>query len=217
MKDLTQHFLSDSDRAAIEACVRRAELSTRAEIVVLAVSSSHHYPAAALLAAAAFSFPAAIAAAMLLGELLWLKTDNLWLFLAVLLPLLFAGREAVRRLPGIQRLFISQTEMDAEVREAAVVQFHRRGLHRTRERNGVLLYLSVFERRVRVLADRGISERIPEGFWQEAVDEAVAGIREGRPADAVCRCVERIARVLAEQFPMKPGDTDELANLLVGK
>jgi putative membrane protein len=172
---------------------------------------------AALLGAAAFSIPIAIGMTRLLGELLWIGPSNLWLFLGVWIPLFFLCREVVLRVRPLHRLFIHQKEMEAEVREAAVINFYRRGLYRTQEETGVLLYVSVFERRVWVLGDRGINAHIPEGFWTDIVERAVQGIREGRPVDAICHAVDRLSRVLEDQFPVKPGDRNELQNLIIEK
>jgi putative membrane protein len=116
----------------------------------------------------------------------------------------------------LKRLFVSEKEMDHEVREAAAIQFFSKGLYRTREETGVLIYLSVFEGKVWVLGDRGVDAAVPPGFWQEIVDQVVAGITEGRPAAAICEAIGSIRGVLAEKFPAAPGDTNELPNLIVG-
>ncbi len=105
--------------------------------------------------------------------------------------------------------------MDQEVKEAAEAHFFSKGLYRTREETGVLIYLSVFESRVRVLGDRGVNAVVASGFWQEIADQIVSEIRAGRPADAVCRAVGRIHAVLEEKLPAAPVDTNELPNLIV--
>jgi putative membrane protein len=215
MKDLTQRFLSASDRSRVDACIREAELKTRGEIVVLVAHASHAYPMAGLLGAAAFSLPLAVVVTRLLGELLWIGPSNLWLYLGVWVPFFILCREVVFRFPSLHRLFIHEKEMEAEVREAAALNFYHRGLYRTQEETGVLLYVSVFERRVWVLGDRGINARIPEGFWTDIVEGTVQAIREGRPVDAICHAVGRIALVLEEQFPVRSGDRDELENLII--
>jgi putative membrane protein len=119
------------------------------------------------------------------------------------------------RLPRLKRLFISEKEMGHEVREAATIQFFLKGLFRTREETGVLIYLSVFEGNVWVLGDRGVDAAVPSGFWQGVVDEVVAGVKNGRPAAAICAAVGKIRGVLAEKFPAAASDTNELPNLIV--
>jgi putative membrane protein len=105
--------------------------------------------------------------------------------------------------------------MDHEVREAATIQFFHKGLFRTREETGVLIYLSVFEGNVWVIGDRGVDAAVPPGFWQGVVDEVVAGVKNGRPAAAICAALGRIRGVLAKKFPTAASDTNELPNLIV--
>ena len=216
MRDPVKTFLKKAELEQIESCVRETERTTRGEIVVMVAPASHDYPVAGLLGAAAFSIPAAVVLARMIGRLVWAGPHDLWVFQGILLPLFFLCREIVMRLPRLKRLFISEKELDHEVREAATIHFFSKGLYRTREETGVLIYLSVFEGKVWVLGDRGVDAAVPPGFWQEVVDQVVAGIKEGRPAAAICAAVGRIRGVLAEKFPAAPGDTNELPNLIVG-
>jgi putative membrane protein len=215
MRDPVKTFLKEAELEQIESCVRQAERTTRGEIVVMVARCSHHYPMADLRGAAAFSIPAAVVLARTVGPLVWAGPHDLWIFLGVLFPLFFFCREVVMRLPRLKRLFVSEKETDHEVRESARIQFFLKGLYRTREETGVLIYLSIFEGKVWVLGDRGVDAAVPPGFWQEVVDQVVAGIREGRPAAAICAAVGRIRGVLAEKFPALAIDTNELPNLIV--
>jgi len=215
MRDPIKSFLKEAELEQIETCVREAERTTRGEIVVMVAPASHGYPMADLRGAAAFSIPVAVALARTVGPLVWAGPHDLWVFLGIFFPLFFLCREVVMRLPRLKRFFISEKEMDHEVREAATIQFFSKGLYRTREETGILIYLSVFEGKVWVLGDRGVDAAVPPGFWQEVVDQVVAGIKEGRPAAAICAAVGRIRGMLAEKFPAAPGDTNELPNLIV--
>lgn len=215
MKDLVEKLLSEPERRQIQACIRAAEATTHGEIVVMVVPASYDYPLAVLLGAAAFSIPLAIAATRLVGGLLWAGPDDLWVFLGLLFPLFLLCRETVRRIHPLRRLFISGREMDAEVKEAATVQFFQRGMYRTRDETGVLLYLSVFEGKVQVVADRGITAKVSPSFWEEIVARIVKGIQEGQTAAAICRAVEKISKLLQEEFPVRPGDQNELPNLII--
>lgn len=216
MRDPVKNFLREAELEQIETCVREAELATRGEIVVMVAPASHDYPVAGLRGAAAFSIPAAVVLARTVGPLVWAGPHDLWIFLGIFFPLFFLCRIVVMRLPRLKRLFVSEKEMDHEVREVATIQFFLKGLFRTREENGVLIYLSVFEGKVWVIGDRGVDAAIPTGFWQGVVDQVVAGVREGRPAAAICAAVDRIRGVLEEKFPVAASDTNELPNLIVG-
>jgi putative membrane protein len=215
MKNPVTTFLQQEDLEQIEACVSEAERTTRGEIVVMVAPASHDYPVAGLLGAAALSIPAAVVLARMAGRLAWIGPHDLWLFLGICFPLFFLCREIVMRLPWLKRLFISEKEMDFEVKEAATIHFFAKGLYRTREETGILIYLSVFEGKVWVLGDRGVDTVVPSGFWQEVVDQIVAGIKQGQPAAAICAAVGRIRGVLVEKFPAGPDDMNELPNLII--
>jgi putative membrane protein len=215
MKDRMERFIAHTERQRIEACVREAEGRTRGEIVVMVAPASHHYPVADLLGATAFSLPTALAITPVLGTLLNAGSSHLWVFLGILIPLFLVCREVVRRLPVLKRRFIRPSDMEEEVREAAHIQFFRKGLYRTREENGVLIYISVFERRVWILGDRGINDRIPAGHWESAVDTIVRAIKDGQPAEGICRAVAEVGALLEEAFPIQGHDRNELRDLMV--
>ena len=214
MKDLAERFISKLDQIKIETCVREAESRTRGEIVVMVAPGSYHYPMASLIGATVFSLPAAIALTPALGGLFWAGPSNLWVFLAVLIPLFLLFHEAVKRVHVLKRCFIRAKEMEEEVREAAHIQFFRKGLYRTREETGVLIYISVFERRVWVLGDRGINAAIPEKRWNGVVATIVQAIKAGRPAEGICQAIGEVGRILQDKLPIGRGDQNELQNLI---
>lgn len=216
MKDPVAAFVSQAEQEAVEACVREVEARTRGEIAVMLVPASDTYPMAALLGAAALSFPAALALTPLIGGLVWAGPANLWVFLSLLLPLFLGFHQLVGRMPLLKRLFVRPGDMEEEVAEAAHVAFCRKGLYRTREETGVLLYVSLFERRVHVLGDRGIHAAVTGKDWEEVVAEVTGAIKEGRAAEGICRAVQLVGRILEKTFPPRPGDRDELENVLVG-
>ncbi|NCO53276.1 MAG: hypothetical protein COW41_02470 [Deltaproteobacteria bacterium CG17_big_fil_post_rev_8_21_14_2_50_51_6] len=215
MKDLMERFISKADRDRIESCVMEAESRTSGEIVVMVVPISYQYPMASLLGAGAFSFPLALALTPAVGGLFWAGPSNMWMFLALLIPLFLVFHQAVKRLGWLKRWFIGAKEMEEEVREAAQVQFFLKGLYRTREETGILIYISVFERRVWVLGDRGINAVIPEGNWDGIVAAIVQAIKDGHPVEGICQAVNKVGRILKEKFPVKSGDRNELGNLII--
>jgi putative membrane protein len=218
MKNLAKEFLSTEEQKRISRCVQEVEKTTSGEIVPMVVSASYHYPLASLLGA--------LIVALLLGVGLtaaesirraWggLTIFDLWLFPAVFGVVLLAVHELIKAVPALKRLFITPGEITEEVEEAALTAFYRQGLGDTRDRTGVLIYISVFERRAYVLADKGIHEKVKPEIWQEVVELVTRGFREKRHADAICHAVRRCGELLAQHFPIKPDDTNELKNLIV--
>jgi putative membrane protein len=218
MKSLASRFLTAAERERVTRCVREVEKSTSGEIVPLVRSSSYHYPAAALFGALLVSVliaAAATAADAVLKPWGGLSLVDLWVFPAVFAVSFLVAYQLLRGIPALKRLFISQVEMTEEVEEAALTAFYRYRLAETRDRTGILLFVSVYERRAMVLADKGINLKVTLETWQQVVDLVLQGIREGRPAEGLCEAVTRCGQIVATQFPVRAGDKDELRNLIV--
>lgn len=215
MKNPARKFLTQQEYEQIDAAVRAAEKRTSGEIVCLIQGASYHYPMADVIGAAALSLPVALALTPAVGAWLWLGTQNMWLFISILAAAFALGYVVVKNTPGLKRRFISAHEITEEVEEAAVTNFFRRGLYRTRENTGILLFISVFERKVWVLADRGINAKMKPGAWDDLVAQITNGIRTGRSVQAICQAIDAMGRMLEEHFPVRADDTDELDNIII--
>jgi putative membrane protein len=215
MKDLAKHFLTDDERSRVAAAVREAEKLTAGEIVVMVISASYHYPMANVIGAVVFTFPLALIFTTFTGEWLWIGSQNMWLFLGFLTVFFILFHQISKRSLWLKRCFISERELEEEVEEAAITQFFNQGLYRTRDQTGVLVLISVFEHKTWVLADKGINARVHEGQWDDIVKIIIGGIKQKRQAEAICKAVEKIGKLLKEHFPIKPDDTDELDNLII--
>ena len=217
MKNLAQRFLTEQELERIESAVTKAEKKTAGEIVCMIESSSYAYPMANVIGAAVLGLPLSLLAAPLLGGLLWLGTNNMWLFVGIFGIMFFIFYWFVGHTAWLKRFFISKREIEEEVEEAAITNFFSHGLYRTRDATGILIYISVFEHKVWVLADHGINEKVPEGQWDEIVSKITNGIKEKRVADAICEAVDAIGTMLQTHFPVKADDTDELRNVIIGQ
>lgn len=215
MQSLAEKFLTESEQRTVTEAVQRAEKQTSGEIVPMIVSASHTYPLAAAVGAAMLALPPALLLTSLLGSALWLGSRDMFLFLAFFALLYFPLRAAVNRSVVLKRLFLSKDQIEEEVEEAAITSFFGEGLYRTREENGILIFVSVLEQRVWVLGDRGINERIEPTAWQEIVADLTKGIKAGRQGDALCQAVTRVGEILKTHFPQRNDDRDELHNIII--
>jgi len=118
------------------------------------------------------------------------------------------------RTSGEIRVVVSRTAR-GDVLEAARKRFARLRMHRTQERNGVLILLAVASRRFAIVGDEGIHRVVgPEG-WEHLRDGMAERFRQGDFADGLVYAVEEVGRVLAERFPWQPGDVNELPDEVV--
>ena len=85
-------------------------------------------------------------------------------------------------------------------------------MHRTRDRNGVLVYVAVADRQVAVLGDSGINEQVPDGFWTDVVGLLKLHFAAGRHAEGLVEAVHLIGEKLSSFFPLREDDTNELSN-----
>jgi putative membrane protein len=80
-----------------------------------------------------------------------------------------------------------------------------------------LIFASLLEHRVIVLADRGIDAKVEPGTWKSVVTILTDGLKSGNACDGFCKAIERCGDILAAHFPPGPGDQNELSNKLVTK
>jgi uncharacterized membrane protein len=94
----------------------------------------------------------------------------------------------------------------------AVGLFERLGMTRTALRNGVLIYLAVEDRKLAVIGDAGVHERVGPAYWDRLRDTVVGHLRAGRPRDGLVAAVQDIGDVLRRHFPRAPDDRNELSD-----
>ena len=203
-------MLTETDKQAIAEAIKRAELTTSGEIVFAIVDASGRYPHASLQGALIGSVLAAAIYLALpvphtIALLLWTEIIAFALFYALILHLPW------------RRWFIRGREMDENVHDAAFREFYASGLYRTREANGVVIYLSCLERRVVVLGDKGIHEKMGDQHWDEVRDKIIEGIKQGKPREGICSAIEICGKALAEHFPRRSDDTNELPDTVIDR
>ena len=120
-----------------------------------------------------------------------------------------AVRQAEERTSGEIRVHLDDTIVDDVLDHAAFV-FEELGMHRTKDRNGVLIYVSVAERRAAVVGDAGINARLPDGYWNETLSVILEQFKADRYAEGLCMGVQRLGEQLRAHFPREADDRNEL-------
>lgn len=212
---MAQTFFSKEEQTRIRDAVHRAELKTSGELVPMLVCESHSYPLAAIRGAALAALLTALLATPLIAEMFWLESSNLWVFLGLFTPIFLAVQFLVTSYPRLKRLFLFADEMDTEVQNSAFAAFFTEELYKTKDANGILIFISLLERRAWVIADSGISERIPYERWEEAVAVITNGIRKKKQCQALCEAIKMIGDILEGEFPVQDGDINELHDLII--
>jgi uncharacterized membrane protein len=127
-----------------------------------------------------------------------------------------AIRAAERRTSGEVRVALSRWYFWGDVRRAGERIFSRLHMERTRERNGVLIFVAPWRRRFVILGDVGIHQRVSSTFWQDIAAPLEKGFRAGDLTGALERAIAEIGNRLAELFPYDPlHDLPELSDDVV--
>lgn len=101
---------------------------------------------------------------------------------------------------------------DLSPMERAKEIFHALNMDQTQEANGVLIYVAVHDHTFTILGDRGINELVGQGFWDSTKDQIASHFKTGQFAQGLIAGVTEAGKALAQYFPFKDNDTNELPN-----
>ena len=199
-------FLTDEDRQKIASAIAEAERRTSGELVAVVAQSAGDYRHLLL-------WPA-LAALLLPAILLTIAPGmNAWtLYLAQAAT--FLALALLAHLP-VRMALVPDRMKRRQASRLAREQFFERGLHLTRARTGVLIFVAVAEHYVEIIADQGIDALVPPGTWDKVVADFVERVRAGRIAEGFLAAIEAVGARLAEHFPPAADDRDELSNRLI--
>ena len=209
-------LFSPQEGAQIKDAVEKAEGRTSGEIVPVIVASSSEYGETDW-------------KALFFGSLIGLVSYEVYAFytpgwdvgneftLAVLPTFLLVGAllffMAAKKWPFFRRLLIANQSLDESVHTGAKQAFLDNEVFLTKDRTGVVLYVSLFEHRVEVLGDKGINAKVTAEDWTEIVGVVVHGIREGKLVDGLIAGIEGCGELLEKLgLERQSDDTNELSN-----
>jgi len=126
-----------------------------------------------------------------------------------------AIREAESRTSGQIRVYIQRGKLRVDPLIAAREKFHRLGIHKTRERNAVLIFVAPRAHKFAVVGDKAVHERCGEQFWQRLVDGMRAHFQNEKFSHAIVETIEEIGKLLAAHFPKRSTSSNELPDEIV--
>ena len=203
-----EQFFTTQEKERIRQAVVAAERRTSGEIVPMIVGASARY-AEVELGGLIVGLVVGTAAGVLSADPWGAQTQSVWALAGAGLGFILC------RIPAIRRCLIPKRRIAEAVHRRSLAAFTAHGLHYTRGHTGILILASLMERRVQVLADRGINEKVQPGAWDEIVRPLTSGLKSGDACAAFCAAIERCGQILAAHFPRPSDDRDELEDQLV--
>jgi uncharacterized membrane protein len=104
------------------------------------------------------------------------------------------------------------TEKVEDAIEKAKFIFAKLKMHETDLRNGILFYVNLKQKQFAVWGDEGINKNVPENFWDEIKDTAIANFKQEKIIDGLEKCILMCGEQLKKYFPLRDGDKNELNN-----
>ncbi|HKR58374.1 MAG TPA: hypothetical protein VJS64_01475, partial [Pyrinomonadaceae bacterium] len=187
-------------------CVAEIEKYTDAELVIVVRARSGSYSHADYLAGAILAY----------GGLLFLlfspiNFQHYWVAIDVVL--LFAlGAFLSAKTSAIRRLLTTNKSREHAVRTGAAAMFYEAGIANTKAESGVLVYVSLFERRVEIIADRGVLQAVPALEWNECLFELHEAGKAG-DFDLLLRSLRLLGALLAAYLPATGENPNELPDM----
>jgi putative membrane protein len=212
---MNQSPFSQAELDKVTEAVRAAESKTSGEIVPYCVQRSDDY------SIAHWRGGVLLAAFAMLASLIIHTMSRSWLPYGILemsgttVAAFLLGVLLARTAPPFKRLLLSHTLIDRRVSQRASLAFVTEEVFRTRERTGILIFLSFFERKVVVLGDSGINAKVKQSDWDNIVQSLVASIRQDKTIDGLVEAIRLCGDLLQQHgVERRRDDTDELSDSL---
>lgn len=219
--------ISPEDHARVTQAVIDAERATDGELVTIVAERSDRYHDVALhWAVLAMLLPLAVLAVRpdwLLAMLAWLfggwraapGLQEIITALLVVATSTFLATLLLMRYAPLRDLLTPPMTKTRRVRRRAIDLFKAGTDRRTLRRTGVLLYISLAERRAEIVADTSLHDKVAPAIWARAMAELIDHVRAGHPSEGIATAVTRLGEILAEHLPRSAEDTNELPDRLI--
>ena len=201
-----------ADLNAIREKVETVEKRTSGEIALAIIKQSDSF---AFIFGVIFTIFAGRIQAFL-SKFYWLPSISLFasLFL-IFTSTVFLLTYLFLNISSSERIFIPKSVRLAKTKRRAYLHFFESGLYKTKERSGILIFVSVLERTVIVFADEGINAKVEQSEWNEICRGLVLSLKQKKAGKGFLAAAEQCGEILAKAFPAKAVNPNELADGLV--
>jgi putative membrane protein len=139
--------------------------------------------------------------------------NHIIVFQVLVWPVLFG----ILNINPIKRLFTSTQEQKQAAKENAGAAFHLYGLHKTKKRNGILIFVSKFEHYAEIIADEGVDKAAMKSTWDKAIKALVEKMKEDKPLHGFISALEVMRKDLSKHHPKTAKDENEIEDLFYSK
>jgi putative membrane protein len=201
---------SEPDLERIKLAVKEAEDKISGEVVPVIVERSGHYSvanykASVMAAALAFVFMIILDRYVIKDSSHTLYYDPLFIFVIVCAAGII-GALLPNFIDSLKRLLVSREQLNASAMLRAQNAFLQEEVFNTRQRTGIMIFISFFEHKVIVIADKGINQVVEQKVWDDTVSGLISSIKDGRMVEGLEHAIKRCGQILLEKGFLKTAD-----------
>ncbi|MGL1893572.1 MAG: TPM domain-containing protein [Spirochaetaceae bacterium] len=211
---------TEKELEGINNAVKKAESTTSGEIATAIIKESSDYAfyelAFSVLVGAIYFIVIVLGST---GVESWLKSmfwnydpAYLLMFTGLSLFLVIGITYVITNIPVVDRLIIPKKVIETKVYNRAIRHFLESGTCYTKDRTGILIFISEMERKVILLADKGINDKIHQESWDGIVKGITTGIKNKNINKSIIQAVDECGKILTKEFPIEPDDINELSD-----
>jgi len=126
-----------------------------------------------------------------------------------------AIKDAEAKTSGQIGVYVQRGKLNGDPLIAAQKKFHRLRMHKTAERNAVLIFVAPRARKFAVIGDQAVHEKFGEAFWQRLVEGMRPHFQNEKFSHALVEAIEETGRALAEHFPKRSTTSNVLPDEIV--
>ncbi|MCF7857979.1 MAG: TPM domain-containing protein [Candidatus Cloacimonetes bacterium] len=212
--------LSKEELQKIGSAVKKAESKTSGEIATALIKESYDYAIYELIFAIIAGFIYFVVMIFFSASIEQMLQSKFWDYSVNYLIMCYGFSTFLvitifyflGNISGIDRLIVPGKILREKVRERALRYFMESGVNNTKDRTGILIFISILERRVELLADSGINEKIEPEKWQSLVDNVIIGIRKKKVSEYLIKSINECGEMLQDHFPIQADDINELSD-----
>jgi len=215
--------LNEKDLDKIKNAVKEAESKSSGEIVTAFIPESDSYAVYELLFSVVLAFIVFSFSLFFFSDIESFLKTKFWdyssyysvmffgftSFLLIFILYFFAN------ISFVDRIVVPKQVMNEKVKNRAMRFFVESGVYETKDRTGILIFISLLERKVELIADSGIASKIDTKEWDEVVNLIVEGIKNDSWVENLIVAIEKCGNLLEKHFPIADDDENELSDGIV--
>ncbi len=202
------YTISRDIKDKIQQAIESVEKQTSSELVAVVSQKSGEYLYISVLLASVIALLLPFGIFFFLPDIDALTIYGVQLLAFMLLLLILS-------IPAVLRFILPKSFFIKAAKLKAYETFDLLGLYKTSNHQGVMIFVSLYEHAIEIIADSGINTKIDDALWKKTIDNFVKAIHDDQFEDGYLRAIHEISTLLIQHFPIEKGDKDELPNTLI--